>query len=147
MKPTGTYTIDNLEEGLEAKIERLLTKEDIQNFANLTQDFHPLHTSPVYAKANGFEDIIAHGLLLASFSSSIIGMELPGENAIILSQSFVYKKPVYPGTQLLIKGIINKIDARFSLLEIKIKISSIDNIQVFATGKYLVKVRSKIRKK
>ena len=146
MKPTGTYTIDNLEEGLEAKIERLLTKEDIQNFANLTQDFHPLHTSAVYAKSNGFEDIIAHGLLLASFSSYIIGMELPGENAIIIAQSFVYKKPVYPGTQLLIKGVLNKIDTRFSLLEIKIKITSIDNIQVFATGKYSVKVRSKIRK-
>ena len=141
MKTKGTYTIDNLEEGLEVKIERLLTKEDIQNFANLTQDFHPLHTSPVYAKSNGFEDIIAHGLLLSSLSSSIIGMELPGENAIIISQSFLYKKPVYPGTKLLIKGILNKIDTRFSLLEINIKITSIDNIQVFATGKYSVKIR------
>ena len=147
MKSIETYTIDELEEGLEATIERLLTVEDIQNFANLTQDFHPLHTSVVYAKANGFEDIIAHGLLLSSFSSGIIGMKLPGENAIIMSQTFTYKNPVYPGTQLLIKGVLNKIDTRFSLLEIKIKITSIDNIQVFATGKYLVKVRSKIRKK
>lgn len=147
MKPTGSYTIDNLEEGLEAKTERLLTKEDIQNFANLTQDFHPLHTSPVYAKSNGFEDIIAHGLLLSSFSSSIIGMQLPGENAIIIAQSFSYKKPVYPGTQLLIKGILNKIDTRFSLLEIKIKITSTNNIQVFATGRYSVKIRSKISEK
>ena len=78
MKTKETYTIDNLEEGLEAKIERLITKEDIQNFAILTQDFHPLHTSPDYAKSNGFKDIIAHGLLLSSYSSSIIGMELPG---------------------------------------------------------------------
>ena len=144
MKPIETYTIDELEEGLEAKIERLLTVEDIQNFANLTQDFHPLHTSVVYAKANGFEDIIAHGLLLSSFSSAIIGMKLPGENAIIMSQTFTYKNPVYPGTQLLIKGVLDKIDTRFSLLEIKIKITSIDNSQVFATGKYSVKVREKI---
>lgn len=147
MKPTGTYTIDNLKEGLEVKIERLLTREDIQSFSNLTQDFNPLHTSLVYAKENGFEDIIAHGLLLSSLSSSIIGMKLPGENAIIISQSFVYKKPVYPGTQLLIKGVLNKIDTRFSLLEIKIKITSSDNIRVFATGKYSVKVRSKIKEK
>ena len=144
MKPIETYTIDQLEEGLEAKIERLLTVEDIRNFANLTQDFHPLHTSVVYAKANGFEDIIAHGLLLSSFSSAIIGMKLPGENAIIMSQTFTYKNPVYPGTQLLIKGVLDKIDTRFSLLEIKIKITSIDNSQVFATGKYSVKVREKI---
>ena len=141
MRPKVTYTINNLKEGLESKIERLVSKEDIQNFSNLTQDFHPLHTSPDYAKENGFEDIIAHGLLLSSFSSSIIGMELPGDNAIIISQSFIYKKPVYPGTRLLIKGVVNKIDTRFSLLEIKIKITSIDNIYLFATGKYSVKVR------
>ena len=141
MKPIETYTIDELEEGLEATIERLLTLEDIRNFANLTQDFHPLHTSVVYAKANGFEDIIAHGLLLSSFSSGIIGMKLPGENAIIMSQTFTYKNPVYPGTQLLIKGVLDKRDTRFSLLEIKIKITSIDNSQVFATGKYSLKVR------
>jgi len=141
MKPIETYTIDELKVGLEAKIERLLTVEDIRNFANLTKDFHPLHTSVVYAKANGFEDIIAHGLLLSSFSSAIIGMKLPGENAIIMSQTFIYKNPVYPGTQLLIKGVLDKIDTRFSLLEIKIKITSIDNSQVFATGKYSLKVR------
>lgn len=146
MKPIATNTIDELEEGLEAKIERLLTIEDIQNFANLTQDFHPLHTSVLYAKANGFEDVIAHGLLLSSFSSTIIGMKLPGENAIIISQMFTYKKPVYPGTKLLIKGVIEKIDTRFSLLEIKIIITSIDNSQVFATGKYSVKVRENLTK-
>ena len=144
MKPIETYTIDELEEGLEVKIERLLTVEDIRNFANLTRDFHPLHTSVVYAKANGFEDIIAHGLLLSSFSSGIIGMKLPGENAIIMSQTFIYKNPVYPGTQLLITGVLDKIDTRFSLLEIKIKITSNDNSHVFATGKYSVKVREKI---
>jgi 3-hydroxybutyryl-CoA dehydratase len=144
MKPIETYTIDELEEGLEAQTQRLLTLQDIQNFANFTQDFHPLHTSVNYAKANGFEDVIAHGLLLSSFSSAIIGMKLPGENSIIMSQTFIYKKPVYPGTQLLIKGVLDKIDTRFSLLEIKIKITSIDNSQVFATGKYIVKVREKI---
>ena len=70
----ATYTMDELKEGLEAKIERLITKEDIQNFANLTNDFHPLHTSEAYSKANGFKDIIAHGLLLSSsLSSAIIG--------------------------------------------------------------------------
>lgn len=138
----ATYTIDELKEGLEAKIERLITKEDIQNFANLTNDFHPLHTSVTYSKANGFKDIIAHGLLLSSFSSTIIGMKLPGENAIILSQTFQYKKPVYPGTQLLINGVLEKIDTRISIIEIKIKITSIDKTQLFSIGKYLVKVRN-----
>ena len=144
MKPIETYTIDELKEGLEVQTERLLTLQDIQNFAKLTKDFHPLHTSIDYAKANGFEDVIAHGLLLSSFSSAIIGMKLPGENTIIISQTFIYKNPVYPGTQLLIKGVLDKIDTRFSLLEIKIKITSIDNSQIFATGKYIVKVREKI---
>lgn len=141
MKPIATYVIEELEEGMEVEFQRLITLKDIQTFAELTGDFHPLHTSETYAKSHGFSNIIAHGLLLSSLSSTIIGMKLPGENAIVLSQMFKYKKPVYPETQLLIKGVLEKIDERFALLEIKIKITSIDNKELFAIGKYSVKVR------
>ena len=128
------YTIDELNVGYEVSEKRFLSKDDIQQFANLTSDFNPLHTNLKYSKANGFENIIAHGLLLSSFSSKIIGMKLPGENAIIISQKFNYKKPVYPGTHLLIKAVLSKIDIRFSIIEILIKITSIDEKHLYSDG-------------
>ena len=140
----ANYTIDELKVGHEVCEKRLLTKKDIQTFANLTSDFHPLHTDLKYSQENGFKNIIAHGLLLSSFSSKIIGMKLPGENAMVVSQKFDYKKPVYPGTLLLIKAVLEKIDLRFSILDISVKISSIDKKELFSYGKYVVKVREKI---
>ena len=139
--PISKYTIDELKEGLEVNIERVLTKDDIQKFASISQDFHPLHTSIKYSKESGFDNIIAHGLLLSSFSSNIIGMKLPGEKALIISQTFKYKKPVYPDTHLLIKAVLEKIDFRFSILDISVKIMSTDQKQIYSEGKFCVKVR------
>ncbi len=141
MDNIARYTLEELAEGMEAQIEHELIYDDISAFANLTKDFHPLHVSKSYAVANGFENIIAHGLLISSFSSTLIGMKLPGINAIIISQTFKYRKPAYPGVNLLIKGILEKIDPRTGVLEIKIKITAPDQKQLIATGKYLVKVR------
>ena len=64
-------------------------------------------------------------------------MKLPGENAMVVSQKFDYKKPVYPGTHLLIKAVLEKIDLRFSILDISVKISSI--ISFFLTENMLLR--------
>ena len=137
----ATYKIDELEEGMSVEFLRTLEREDIEKFAHLTQDFHPLHTSIAYAKENGFEDIMAHGLLLSSFSSALIGMQLPGKNAIVISQSFKYRKPAYPDNTFQIKGIVNKIQKKYSRIEVGIKIKAVESGQLIATGNYIVKIR------
>lgn len=141
MKNIATYKIEDLEEGMSEEIVKTLERKDIEKFAILTQDFHPLHTSVEYAQGNGFEDIMAHGLLLSSFSSALIGMQLPGENAIVISQNFKYRKPAYPGNTFQIKGIINKIDKKYARIEVGIKIKTLESRQLIATGNYVVKIR------
>lgn len=141
MEIIATYKLEELSEGMEAEIQREVTALDIENFAKLTQDFHPLHTSITYANEHGFPNIIAHGLLISSFSSTIIGMKLPGENAIIISQNFKYSKPVFPGMKLSIKGFLEKINRRASWIDVKIKITSISDNQLIAYGNYKVKLR------
>ena len=141
MEPIAYYTIDDLKEGQEVEIERLITVADIKQFAELTQDFHPLHTSIEYAQSHGFDNIMAHGLLLSSYTSYVIGMKLPGERAIIMSQSFRYRKPAYPGNTFLIKASLSAIDLRFSHVEILIRITAKNDNRLIASGKYLVKVR------
>jgi len=118
-----------------------VTESAIINFSQLTQDFHPLHSSTQYAKDHGFENNIAHGMLVSSYSSALIGMKLPGENAIVISQAFTYKKPVYPGDELIISGEIVELDVRFSIIEIKIVIKEKSKNKKVAIGKYKVKIR------
>ena len=141
MDALADYTFEELREGMEAEIQRTISFNDIHIFATLTHDYHPLHTSEAYAKAHGFDTIIAHGLLVSSFSSTLIGMKLPGKNALIVSQNFKYFNPAYPQQTYSIKGIIEKIDKRFSTIEVKILITALESSKLIASGKYLVKLR------
>jgi hypothetical protein len=70
----------------------------------------------------------------------IIGMKLPGENALIISEQFSYYKPVYVGDLITINGIVAKIDQRFQIIDVKIKIKK-ENILV-SDGLIRVKVRN-----
>ena len=132
--------IEDIQIGLEVERVVEISRETIANFAEMTQDFHPLHTDVEYAKNHGFNDIIAHGLLISSFSSTIIGMQLPGENALVLSQSFKFGKPVYPGDTLQYKGVVKDMDDRFNTIEVKILVKNQEGKKV-GSGIYQVKIR------
>ena len=113
---------------------------DIEAFSQLTGDYHPLHTSKDYALEHGFNDVIAHGLLISSFSSTLIGMELPGENTIITSQSFKYRNPAFPGDKLTISGEIVALEPRFHTIEVKVKIHN-QYKKLISSGLYKIKIR------
>lgn len=123
-----------------ADINKVLSVEDIVTFSKLTGDYHPLHSSKEYATAHGFKDVIAHGLLISSFSSTLIGMKLPGENTIITSQSFKYRNPAYPGDSLEFSGEITQKDARFRTIEVKVKVRNQDQ-KLVSSGFYKIKIR------
>lgn len=123
-----------------AAITKQLLHSDIEAFCKLTGDNHPLHTSREYATAHGFDDIIAHGLLISSFSSTLIGMKLPGKNTIITSQTFMYRNTAYPGDILEIKGEITAKEPRFNTIEVKVKIHN-QNKKLVSSGLYKIKIR------
>ena len=134
------FTLGDISLGLEVKRIVQIERKAIEGFAKMTQDFHPLHTNIDYAKECGFNDIIAHGLLISSYSSTLIGMQLPGENALVLSQSFKYGKPAYPGDTLTYVGRVINIDNRFNTIEVKIIIKN-QFLQKIGIGIYNVKIR------
>jgi len=123
-----------------ASISKQLLLSDIEAFCTLTGDNHPLHTSVEYATEHGFDNVIAHGLLISSFSSTLIGMKLPGKNTIITSQSFKYRNTAYPGDLLEIKGEITAKEPRFNTVEVKVKIHN-QNKKLVSSGLYKIKIR------
>ena len=89
-----------------------LTKESIKNFISLTGNKQPLHCDPKYANKTKFEGIIAHGLHLSSYFSTLLGMLCPGEKCLCLTQNLNFKKPVYPESELLVRGTVkDRIDS------------------------------------
>ena len=97
---------DQISIGDETSFDIEITEERVQAFAELSGDFNPLHMDESFAKRVSFEKRVVHGMLLISFVSRLIGMHLPGQNSLILSQNFNYIKPAFIGDKIKVKGIV-----------------------------------------
>ena len=141
MPAVNTYTYEELETGLTAEMEHRFSEEHLTAFCEMTNDTHPLHTDRAYAEAHGFEGVIAHGALISSYCSGIIGLYLPGENAIIVSQEFKFRKPLYPGEDIVVRGEIKEKEDRFKTITVAVKVRKKSDQSLVASGSYKVKLR------
>ena len=108
---------DQIPVGYEAKITHLITQEDVDAFAALTGDFNPLHVDQDFARQTLFQKPVVHGMLSASFISTLIGTALPGSGALWSSQMLEFNKPAYVGDQVsVISKVIQKSPATQSLV-------------------------------
>ena len=92
-----------IELGESASISKMISEADIVNFAGIIGDFNPVHVNPEYAKTTMFGERIAHGMLTASFISTLVGCCLPGVNALYLSQEVKFVRPVKIGDTLTVR--------------------------------------------
>jgi len=90
-------TIDELKVGQTARFSKTITETDIYLFAGVTGDLNPAHVDEAYAKKTFFKTRIAHGMLTASFISTVIGTMLPGPGSVYLSQEVRFLAPVKIG--------------------------------------------------
>lgn len=88
-------TINELNIGDTASFAKTITDVDVKMFAGITGDFNPVHINKEFAKETMFKDRIAHGMLVASLFSTVLGTQLPGEGAIYMGQELKFTKPVY----------------------------------------------------
>jgi len=103
----------DIEVGETASVTKTVTEADLVNFAGIIGDFNPVHLNAEYAKTTMFGERIAHGMLTASFISTVIGTCLPGINALYLSQEIKFVKPVRIGDTITAFGeVIEKQDAK-----------------------------------
>src|SRR5690625_101484 len=72
-----------------------VTEKDVQDFANCSKDRNPIHLDKEYAESSIFKRRIAHGMLLGSYISSVLGNDFPGIVTIYVSQSLNFKQPVF----------------------------------------------------
>ena len=102
--------IDSFMVGMAESYEQTITDADIKTFAGLSGDNNPVHMSEEYAEKSRFKKRIAHGLLSASFFSTLFKTKLPGYNCVYVSQSLNFRRPVYLGETVKASIEIIKID-------------------------------------
>lgn len=139
------FKINDIFLGQKFNYKRKITIDLVKKFSLITGDYHPLHNDYEYSIKSGFEGIIAQGFLLTSFMSFIVGMELPGENALILSQESKFIKPVYIENEISIECEITNIDLRFSTFILTYNAFN-QNRQRVISGNVKVKIRNPIIK-
>ena len=92
-----SYTYDEIVIGQAASVSKTISEYDVYAFAGLTGDLNPAHMDAEYAKATVFKERIAHGMLVAGFVSTVLGMYLPGPGTIFLSNTAEFLAPVRIG--------------------------------------------------
>jgi 3-oxoacyl-[acyl-carrier protein] reductase len=118
---------------------KTITESDVRKFVEMTGDDNPLHVNRAYAESTAFKDIVVHGMLGASFISTVIGTKLPGTGALWVSQNIEFLLPVRLGDVLTISCTVLKKHERERLLELDTRILN-QNQQVVLTGQGKVKL-------
>ena len=125
--------------GESAELIHRVTAEDVRRFVELTGDDNPLHIDPAYAMQTRFHDVVAHGMLGASFVSTIIGKYLPGPGALWLSQTFEFIAPTRVGDELTVRAeVLEKIPSQ-RLLDLAVSVTNQNGVDLIR-GKGRVQV-------
>jgi acyl dehydratase len=102
-------TIDDIEVGASHSEAIDLTSERMRSFIDFTRDSAGIHTSRSFSAEKGFENLVVHGFLLSVHFSRILGMELPGENAVIGSMELNFHEPVYVGDRVTYTATVKRV--------------------------------------
>lgn len=89
-----------LKVGDNASLKRIIGAADVDAFAEVSQDYNPIHVDEAYASKTVFGQRIVHGMLVASMISALIANHLPGLGSIYLSQTLNFTNPVYIGDEI-----------------------------------------------
>jgi 3-hydroxybutyryl-CoA dehydratase len=90
-------TFEQLQIGDSAEFIKTISETDIYLFAGITGDMNPAHVNAVAAAEGVFKQRIAHGMLSASFISTVLAMQLPGPGTIYVGQNLQFRGPVFIG--------------------------------------------------
>ena len=118
------YSFNEIEIGLEHHFEICINEKLEEDFAKISGDFNPLHMNEEYAKETKFKKRVCHGMLLGSFFSRLIGMYLPGKNALYFSQNLNFIEPCFIGDVVIVKGKITDKSEATKMIKIETTIKN-----------------------
>ncbi len=103
------YSIEEIEVGMKRSVSKTISESDVYTYAGIIGDINPIHVNTEYAKTTRFGERIVHGMLTASFFSTVVGMLMPGAGAIYLGQSCRFLLPVKFGDTVTAIGEVTKV--------------------------------------
>ncbi len=139
LRAGGADRLDRFHVGYEDRVSRLVTEQDVSDFARLSGDYNELHTDEEFANRTAFGQRVVHGFLHASLLSRLVGMKIPGAGALYLSQSIEFTRPVFIGDTVTARGVVENIDRATRVLTIATTITN-QRGEIVLDGKARAKV-------
>ena len=120
------HKLEEIEIGQKRKFSVKINESQVNEFAKISGDYNPLHMDEQYAKSTKFGNRICHGMLLGSFFSKMVGMYLPGKNALYFSQTLNFKLPCFINDEVAVEAEVLEKSLSSRMLTIKTAIYNKD---------------------
>jgi maoC domain protein dehydratase len=130
-----------LEIGQTASFSKTISEVDVYGFAGIVGDFNPVHINKEIAKKSIFGKRIAHGMLVGSLISTVLGTKLPGDGTIYMEQNLKFKNPVFFGdTVTATVHVVEILNENKGIYRLETKIKNQDDVvthEGYAIVKYI----------
>ena len=126
-RKSANYKFDDITIGLTKEFSIEITESMVDNFAEFSGDYNELHMDENYASTTSFGKRICHGMLLTSFFSRLVGMSIPGKNALYFSQSINFQSPCFIGDRIIVRGEVTEKSESTHIIMIKTTILNQDS--------------------
>ena len=102
---------DDINIGDKHTFSKKITMEDISAWVSMMGDDNPVHTDEEYAKTTRFGNVIAPGIMIAGFISTVMTKATFGN--VYSGQTLKFLKPVYVGDTITAGGeVIEKLEEK-----------------------------------
>ena len=118
------HSLDSLHEGLVERFVFKATDEMMQSFVKISGDINPLHTDVNFVTSRGFDGVVVYGGILVAQISRMVGMHLPGHDALSRGLNIHYVRPLLVGQQAELEARVAHISEATSSIELEFKITS-----------------------
>jgi acyl dehydratase len=132
----------DLRVGQRAALEKIFTQDDFNRFAVLSGDDNPIHVDEAFSARSYFGKPVAHGMLLYSIISSLLGKQLPGPGSWQSEQELVFPSPTFAGEPVTFAVEITGIQGE-NLAELATHVTRITG-EAGATGSAVVRLPGKL---
>lgn len=109
VQEVGTIHLEDLRVGMAASLTKTIDAETVRGFAEVSEDRNPIHLDDDAGRASRFGECIAHGMLVGSLFSALLGERLPGHGTVYLGQSLRFLAPVPVGATVEATVIVSEV--------------------------------------
>ena len=86
----------------------------------------------------GFGGRVVHGAYLTALVSRLVGVHLPGENALLQSVAMRFRRPVVAGARLSVTGVVDQLSEAVRTAVVKVTLRDLASGEIAAAGKAMV---------